>query len=150
MEKMIKVAEIEISYKPIKAIKPQIENSQKAYDHLLQFFTKETLAIQEQFVIMYLNNANRIIGMYRVSKGGITETVVDPRIVLGTALKIAATGIILAHNHPSGQLKPSQADLAITKKIKGAAEFIDIRVNDHIIISGIDDDYYSFADNGDL
>jgi len=150
MEKLTKVAEIKISYNPIKGEKPQIGNSQKAYEELLPFYELETIGLQEQFVIMYLNNANRILGMYRVSKGGITGTVVDPRIILGTALKVAATAIILSHNHPSGQLQPSHADIALTHKIKKAAEFVDIRLNDHIILSGTGEGYYSFADEGAL
>lgn len=150
MEKLIKVAEITISYSPTKGAKPVIENSLKAYEEFVPFFTRETMGIQEQFVVMYLNNANKIIGVYKVSKGGLTGTVVDPRIILGTALKVAATAIIIAHNHPSGTLKPSQADLALTRKLANAAAFVDIRVNDHIILSGVDNGYYSFADNGDL
>jgi DNA repair protein RadC len=150
MEKLTKVAEIKISYTPIKGEKPQIGNSQKAYEEFLPFFSVDTMGIQEQFVVMYLNNANKVIGVYRMSKGGLTGTVVDPRIILGTALKVAATSIMLAHNHPSGQLQPSQADLALTRKLLNAAAFVDIRVNDHLILSGTGVGYYSFADNGDI
>ena len=150
MEKLTKVAEIKISYTPIKGEKPQIGNSLKAYEEFLPFFSVDTMGIQEQFVVMYLNNANKVIGVYRMSKGGLTGTVVDPRIILGTALKVAATSIMLAHNHPSGQLQPSQADLALTRKLANAAAFVDIRVNDHIILSGTGKGYYSFADNGDI
>jgi len=150
MEKLTKVAEIKISYTPIKGEKPQIGNSLKAYEEFLPFFSEDTMGIQEQFVVMYLNNANKVIGVYRMSKGGLTGTVVDPRIILGTALKVAATSIMLAHNHPSGQLQPSQADLALTRKLLNAAAFVDIRVNDHLILSGTGVGYYSFADNGDI
>ena len=150
MEKLTEVAEITVSYKPIKRVKPEVNSSQKAYDELLPFFSEDTMGIQEQFVVMYLNNANKVIGVYRMSKGGLTGTVVDPRIILGTALKVAATSIMLAHNHPSGQLQPSQADLALTRKLLNAAAFVDIRVNDHLILSGTGVGYYSFADNGDI
>ena len=147
MEKLTEVSEISISYKPVKGAKPVISSSQAAYKELLPFFSEDLIALQEMFVVMYLNRANRIIGVYRMSQGGITGTVVDPRIILGTALKVAATGIILAHNHPSGQLKPSKADELLTNKIKQGALFMDIQVSDHLIISSIEG-YYSFADEG--
>jgi DNA repair protein RadC len=84
----------------------------------------------------------------KVSSGGLTGTIVDVRIVLGTALKAAATSIILAHNHPSGNLHPSQEDFNLTKRIKEAAKFMDITVIDHLILT--DENYYSFADEGQI
>jgi DNA repair protein RadC len=82
----------------------------------------------------------------KVSSGGITGTIVDQRIVLGTALKAAATAIILAHNHPSGNLQPSQSDIDLTTRMKAAATFMDITIIDHLIVT--DENYYSFADEG--
>jgi DNA repair protein RadC len=102
----------------------------------------------EVFAVIFLNRANKINHFEIISKGGITGTVADPRIILRKALEEEATSIILCHNHPSGSLKPSQADEDLTKKIKEAASFIDIKVIDHIIVS--EDGYYSFADEGIL
>lgn len=98
----------------------------------------------EEFWVLCLNNANRVLINFQLSKGGITGTLVDVRILLRRALEIGAVGIILAHNHPSGNLKPSRADLDLTKKVRKASETMDIRVLDHIILSGAE--YYSFAD----
>jgi DNA repair protein RadC len=102
----------------------------------------------EVFAVLFLNQANKINHFEIISKGGITGTVADPRIILKKALEEDATSIVLSHNHPSGSLKPSRADEEITKKIKTAALFFDIKVIDHIIVS--EEGYYSFADEGIL
>ncbi|MEB8344982.1 DNA repair protein RadC [Flavobacteriaceae bacterium KMM 6898] len=99
----------------------------------------------EEFWIVYLNNANTVMHFALLSKGGITGTLVDVRLVLKQALELGAIGLILAHNHPSGTLKPSEADKQVTKKLKVAAEALDIKVLDHVIIT--QQDYFSFADN---
>ena len=98
----------------------------------------------EEFWIIYLNNSNKVIQKNQLSKGGITGTLVDVRLVLKNALEVGATGLILAHNHPSGTLKPSEADKQITNKLKNAAESLDIKVLDHLIIT--EKAYFSFAD----
>jgi DNA repair protein RadC len=98
----------------------------------------------EEFWIIYLNNSNKVIQKNQLSKGGITGTLVDVRLVLKNALEVGATGIILAHNHPSGTLKPSEADKQITQKLKVAAQSLDIKVLDHLIIT--EKAYFSFAD----
>ena len=100
----------------------------------------------EVFSVLFLNSANRIKHFEIISKGGITSTVVDPRIILKKALEVDAVSLILSHNHPSGNLRPSRADEILTSKIKEAASFLDIKVIDHIIVS--EDGYFSFADNG--
>lgn len=102
----------------------------------------------EEFWIVYLNNSNRILQKKQLSKGGITGTLVDVRLVLKNALEVGATGIILVHNHPSGTLVPSTADQQITQKLKNAAESIDIKVLDHLIIT--EKSYFSFADENIL
>lgn len=102
----------------------------------------------EEFWILHLNNSNRIIHKYRLSMGGITGTVVDVRLVFKVAIEQNATSIILAHNHPSGVLYPSEADKQITKKLKSAGENLDIKVLDHLIIT--ENAYYSFGDDGIL
>lgn len=96
-----------------------------------------------------MNNGNKVKGIYELSKGGITGVSVDLRLLFAVVLKSLSVGIILCHNHPSGTLKPSEADKDITKKIKAAAKLLDISVLDHIIITP-DGEYYSFADNGVL
>lgn len=100
----------------------------------------------EVFAVLFLNRANKVNHFEIISEGGITGTVADPRIILKKALEENAVSIILCHNHPSGSLKPSKADEQLTYKIKEAANFLDIRVLDHIIVS--DDGYFSFADEG--
>ncbi|HET8804125.1 MAG TPA: DNA repair protein RadC [Aequorivita sp.] len=102
----------------------------------------------EEFWILYLNNSNKIIKSAQLSKGGITGTIVDVRLAFKEALQLGAVGIILAHNHPSGTLKPSQADIQLTKKLKMAGESLDIKVLDHLIIT--EKAYFSFADENML
>jgi DNA repair protein RadC len=102
----------------------------------------------EEFWIVYLNNSNKVLHKAQLSKGGITGTLVDVRLVMKQALEFGAVGLILAHNHPSGTLKPSAADTQITQKLKRSAEVLDIKVLDHLIIT--QKDYYSFADQGIL
>lgn len=98
----------------------------------------------EEFWIVYLNNSNKVIQKKQLSKGGITDTLVDVRLALKIALEVGATSIVLAHNHPSGTLKPSQADKQLTAKLKVAAQSLDIKVLDHLIVT--ETAYFSFAD----
>ena len=100
----------------------------------------------EEFWVLFLNNSNKVISKSQLSKGGITGTIVDVRLVFKLALESGATGLILCHNHPSGNLKPSDADKEITKKLKRAGESLDVKVLDHLIIT--ETKYYSFVDEG--
>ncbi len=100
----------------------------------------------EEFWIIYLNNSNKVISKSQLSKGGITGTLVDVRIVFKTALEMGATGLILCHNHPSGTLIPSDADKQITRKLKLAGDSLEIKVLDHLIVT--EKNYFSFADEG--
>lgn len=125
-----------------------ISSSKDAEVVLRDIYPKDEIELQEQFVILYLNRKNKVIGYYRHSKGGITGTLVDVRLVMAVAVKSTAVGIIISHNHPSGNPNPSNEDLNLTKKIKEACKFFDIAVLDHIIIAR--DEYYSFADEGNL
>ncbi len=102
----------------------------------------------EEFWIVYLNNSNKVLHKEQLSKGGITGTLVDVRLVLKQALEHSAVGLILAHNHPSGTLKPSNSDRQITEKLKSAAQALDIKVLDHLILT--QKAYFSFADEGIL
>ncbi len=102
----------------------------------------------EEFYVLYLNKANQVIEQKCISKGGVSGTVVDVRLILKPAILLTASSAILVHNHPSGNNKPSQADKTITQKVKEAAKFIDVTILDHIIIAG--NQYFSFADEGIL
>jgi DNA repair protein RadC len=142
------VSEVELIYhsKVKPADRPLITNSIDAYKVLLNTWNKDTIELQEEFKVILLNRASRVLAVYKVGKGGLTGTIADPRLILAAALKVAACSIMLAHNHPSGNLKPSKADEELTKKVKGGAEFMDIRLLDHLIITP--DEYFSFADMG--
>lgn len=147
---LFQVAEIQVSYTPsIAPLQlPQIVSSKTLYDIMFSFWDKETLNYQELFYVAYLNRANRILGIHLHSQGGIAGTVVDVRQILGVALKANASSFILCHNHPSGNLRPSQADIDITQKIKQGAKAMEISLLDHLIITSRD--FYSFADEGML
>ena len=120
----------------------KIQNSSEVYDLLLPVLGDLP---HEEFWIVYLNNANRVILKEQLSKGGITGTLVDIRLAMKKALDLSAVSIILAHNHPSGVTNPSQSDVDITKKLTIAAKTLDIKVLDHLIISR--ESFFSFADN---
>jgi DNA repair protein RadC len=102
----------------------------------------------EEFWILFLNRSNKVINRMKLSQGGLSGTVTDVRMVMKKAIEYLASGIIVCHNHPSGNLNPSESDSKITQKIKEAGGLMDIQLLDHIIVSG--NDYYSFADNGML
>lgn len=144
-----KVNEIQISYKERIQISdaPKINNSADAAEVLFEHWNKDTIALHESFKVLLLNNSNKVKGVYELSKGGITGTLVDVRILFATILKSLSVAIILAHNHPSGKLMASEADKNITQKIKNAGNLFDISVLDHVIIAP-NGDFYSFADNG--
>ncbi|MGY5848639.1 JAB domain-containing protein [Salegentibacter sp. HM20] len=144
-----KVNEILIRYNNRVKIKeaPKISSSDSAADVLFEYWDKSLIELQECFLIMLLNNSNRVKGILCLSKGGITGTLVDIRILYAVALKSLSTAIILAHNHPSGTLSPSLSDKALTKKVKAAGELFDIKLLDHLILVP-DGNYFSFADEG--
>ena len=102
----------------------------------------------EEFWVLYLNNANKVVSKKQIGKGGLTATLVDVRIIFKKAMELNSVGIIICHNHPSGKLKPSGADIELTNKIKAAASMLDIKLLDHLIIS--EKTYFSFADEGIL
>lgn len=121
--------------------RPQIGCSRDAFELLAPII--QDLG-HEEFWILLLNRSNRVIAREQISRGGVAGTVVDAKMIFKKALEVLASSIILCHNHPSGNLKPSQADLAITKKLKKAGESLEISVLDHLIISELG--YFSFAD----
>lgn len=144
--KTMTATEIQISFKPPLGIKHCVTCSAEAYNLLVQYYPAETIQLQEHFVVMYLNRANKVIGIHRLSIGGMSSTIADVRILLSIALKSMASAIILSHNHPTGVLNPSQADIRLTQRIKEAAALLDIELLDHLIIST--EGYYSFNENG--
>lgn len=145
-----KVAEVELVYKTkVKASeRPKISSVKDCYKLLKELWNENTIEMQEEFKVLLLNRGDKIIGIYEASAGGITGTVADPRLILAAAIKSLSVSIILSHNHPSGNLKPSRADEELTQKIKVAASYHDIKVIDHIIITS--EGYYSFAEEGQL
>ncbi len=145
------VNEIKISYKGglKSSMWHKIGNSEDAAELLYEDWDKDTIALQETFKVVLLNNSNKVKGVYQISQGGITGTLVDLRILFAVVLKTLSVAIIITHNHPSGKLEASKTDITITNKIRKAAELFDIRVLDHLIIVP-NGDYYSFADNSML
>ena len=147
----LQVNEIKISYKGgIKSSNwHKIEKAEDAAELIYGDWDKDTIAIQEIFKVVLLNNSHNVKGIYQLSQGGITNTLIDLRLLFAVILKSLSVAIILSHNHPSGNLQPSEADVKLTKKIKKASELFDIRVLDHLIFAP-DGDYYSFSENGIL
>lgn len=143
------VSEVKLTYQSkVKAAdRPQIRCSADAYQILHANWDEGMIGLCEEFYILLLDRSNRVMGRYRVSQGGIAGTVVDVRMVFTAALKARATSLILAHNHPSGQLRPSQADKDLTSKLCNAGELLDLLVLDHLILSP-EGGYLSFADEG--
>lgn len=131
-----------------KTFSEKITKSQDAEKIFRQIFGKDEIELREQVVVLYLNNANKVIGYYRHTTGGLTSSLIDTRLILATALKSLSTGIIICHNHPSGALVPSQSDIKLTSSLKTASKQMDIQLLDHIIITK--EGYYSFADQGEL
>ena len=147
-KKQFEVAEIQLTYKTKvrPSQRPKITSSKDAYEVLLGNWDEDKLEFVEQFKVLLLNRANRVLGIYELSTGGVSGTVADPKLVFAAAIKANASAMILAHNHPSGQVKPSQADINLTKKMVGGGKLLEIPVLDHIIVTG--EESYSFADEG--
>jgi DNA repair protein RadC len=127
--------------------KTLITSSGDSASFIRQFYQGD-IEIYESFFLLLLNQQNYTIGYAKISQGGITSTVVDVRIIAKYTVDSLATSIILAHNHPSGSLRPSEQDILLTKKVKDAMTLFDVRVLDHIILT--EDSFYSFADNSIL
>jgi len=146
IEKDFRVKEIDLTFKEERLIFSTIKTSEDAYKFIKEVIF-EGVEIQEHFVVLYMNHANKVIGYYKHTKGTINSTQVDVEIIVAVGLKILAKGIILSHNHPSGLAKPSIPDKEITKRIKIGCSYFDIHLLDHIIVTK--DSYYSFADNSE-
>lgn len=124
---------------------PKIVNSQTSVDVLRSVWDTDKIEFVEQFKIILLNRGMKVLGVCDISAGGTSATVVDPKIVFVAAIKANASAIILAHNHPSGNLKYSDSDMKLTRKLVDGGKLLDISVLDHIILTK--DSFYSFADN---
>lgn len=148
VQEQFKVAEIKVSYRPDYNIndRPKITSSRQTYCLLKEHWDMGKINFLEEFKVILLNRCNRVLGIVDISMGGVSGTYVDPKLVFATALKAKTSSLILAHNHPRGGTRPSEADIKLTKRLTECGKLLDIIVFDHIIIS--EDGYYSFADDG--
>lgn len=146
-----KVSEVQITYKTkVKPSEmPKIENPQSAHNIFKSIYDYNLIEYQEMFYVMFLNKANKVLGVHLISIGSVDGTVVDVKKCFQAAILANASGIILSHNHPSGNLKPSEADIKITAQIKEAGKILNIALFDHVIVSP-EDTYFSFAEEGIL
>ena len=144
------VAEITLAYRPkIKASqRPKVTCSRQVYDVLLKFWNSDALEYIEQFQVMLLSRGNRVLGICTISTGGTAGTVVDPKVVFAAGLKANASSLILSHNHPSGNLQPSEQDRKLTRRLVEIGRALDLPIVDHVILSS--EGYFSFADEGEL
>jgi len=123
-------------------------NSSKDVVEVLRSVWSDQIEYREEFAVICLNRANKVLGYSVISSGGMAGTVADPKVIFQIALKSNASSIILAHNHPSGNIQPSESDINLTKKMKQAGELLDLPVLDHVILTS--ETYYSLADEGDI
>ena len=142
------VSEIEVSYRPNRKNQASINSSQDCYHILRSVWDDSLMELQEQFAVLFLNRKNQIIGYRCIGTGNMVSTIVDKKLIAAISITSMACGVILCHNHPSGNLRPSQADLRLTKDIYRALKLVDVSVLDHLIISA--EGYYSFMDEGIL
>jgi DNA repair protein RadC len=139
------VSEISLSYSPTYKRKIKLIETACAHNTLRTMWDTELMNVQEQFCVLFLNNANEVIGFRCLSTGTLTASLVDFRILFGLACKSLSSGIIISHNHPSGNLTPSRVDIDLTKKVKAAANIFGITLMDHIILTS--EEYFSFKEN---
>lgn len=142
------VSEVELVYKSkVKASqRPQLKRVSDVVEFLKQNWDENRIELVEQFKVILMNRNHRVLGIYEASSGGVTGTVADPKLIFTAALKMNACSLIISHNHPSGNLDPSEADKRVTQKIKDGADLLDMKLLDHIIITN--EGYFSFADEG--
>ncbi len=147
---LFEVAEIKLSYsaKVKSSLRPKVSSSRQVYEVFAQAWDTDRIEFVEDFKVMLLSRANRVLGIVTISSGGTAGTVVDVKLIYAAAIKANASSVILAHNHPSGNLLPSEQDKRLTQRVKEAGRILDIPVLDHVIMTA--DGYYSFADEGEL
>ncbi|RYC66966.1 JAB domain-containing protein [Spirosoma sordidisoli] len=148
LQSLFKVNEIEIIYRNTVPYQDriQIRSSSTAYEILLATWAENRIELVEQFKILLLDQKNNCLGVSDIGTGGMSSCLADPKVIFATALKARATGIILAHNHPSGNLTPSEQDKTLTRKLQDGGKLLDIAVLDHLIVTP--HNYRSFADDG--
>ena len=144
----MKVSEIKVSYCNTNKDKIKIADSKNSYKVALSHWDMSSIELVEEVKVIMLNNANIVLGIFDLARGGTSSCIVDLKIILSVALKTHSSGIILIHNHPAGRVNPSQADKSLTAKLKKASSYLDINLLDHLIITK--DEYYSFSDMGIL
>jgi DNA repair protein RadC len=133
-------------HKPLGYCPMKITSSRDAYDILKFLFDPDTFLFQEEVLMLMLNRSNRVVGFYHASKGGINGTTVDIRNILGALLSVRACGFVMAHNHPSGNVNPSESDIRVTRQLADAGKLMEIQLIDHLILT--EDSYTSLADSG--
>jgi len=145
------LGELEVSYKYKSNLseKPKINSSLDAYQIANKFITQDVIGMQEKLIVLYLNNCNIFIGCLNKFSGSLTSTIFDVKMIVGTGIKLMASAAIVIHNHPSGNLKPSNEDIKATEKLKAAFNYMDIKLLDHLIISP-ESKFLSFSDEGIL
>jgi DNA repair protein RadC len=150
-QQQITISEVKLIYRTrIKASERlKVKCSRDAYDIFIENWDPDSIEHTEEFKILLINRSNSVLGIFPVSKGGLSGTVTDVRLIYQAAIKANASGIIVCHNHPSGNLNQSESDSKITQKIKEAGNLMDIQLLDHIILT-MDGEYFSFADQGIL
>jgi DNA repair protein RadC len=145
------ISEVKLVYRTkVKASdRPQVKTSKDAFELFMECWDLDSIEHVEEFKLMLLTRSNKVLGIASISKGGINGTVTDVRVILQYAIKANASGIIICHNHPSGNVQPSESDIAITRKIKESGNVMDVQLLDHLIIipEGV---YYSMADEGTI
>jgi DNA repair protein RadC len=148
VQKSKNLAELGLTYKSkVKACdREQVKSSREAYELLKSVYDADSVEHVESAVILLLNRSLHVLGWVKISTGGITSAIVDVRVIFQYALKANATAVILSHNHPSGNIQPSQEDKSLTKRLVEAGKLLEIQMFDHIIYTP--DDYFSFGDEG--
>lgn len=143
------INDIKLVYEPVACslFDDKVRSSKELYKLLMAFYDPDTIGISEEFITVYLNNANQVLGVYRGFKGGITHTAVDFRLILNIGIRCLCTQIVVSHNHPSGRLIASESDIQSTKKLKESCMLLDINLLDHLIVTP-NSGYFSLAENG--
>lgn len=143
--------ELKLSYRRTKRRRQTgaLRSSMDSYEVMKTVFDQDLIEAREEFIVLYLNRANEIIGYYKAFQGGVSSVVADTKLILSTGLKVLASGIILAHNHPSGRIIPSEQDIRLTRRVKEACKLVDMELLDHLIVTA-ENGFYSFADEGKI
>lgn len=146
------LSEIKLTYNRVTVSDNPLRNSQQVSDFFREYLKLigEDLTLQEKFFVIYLDAGMNVIGVLKVAESGIDAVMVDSRLIYSTAVTTGAKSTIVAHNHPSGTMRPSSADRNLTNKLQAGLATLDVELIDHIILSGADKQYYSFKDNLDI